>query len=239
MLELDVAGQRLRLLVGRAVHWPVRDTLLIADPHFGKVDTFARNGIPMPEAAAAHDVDRLAKLLQATAAARLVVLGDFIHARLHESDVAWRRLLDFRKRFSALTITVVRGNHDRHADALAAALRAELVDEPRLDPPFVYRHHPADKPAGYVLAGHVHPVVHVRTPARGRLRKPCFHFTETAGLLPAFARFTGGHNIKPTAADRVIAVDDQALVPLRPPGAAGRPTTRSAAPVPDTKPDTG
>jgi hypothetical protein len=38
-----VAGEKLGLFAERAIYWPARSTLLVADPHFGKAATFRRS----------------------------------------------------------------------------------------------------------------------------------------------------------------------------------------------------
>src|SRR5690606_39455983 len=54
-------------------------------------------------------------------------------------------------------MVLVRGNHDREAGDPPAALGIECVDEPMIEAPFVFAHHPAESTFGYVIAGHVHP----------------------------------------------------------------------------------
>jgi hypothetical protein len=74
-------GEQVLLHPDRALSWPARRTLVVADVHFGKDDAFRRAGIALPAGAARTDVARLARLLRRTRSERLVVLGDFFHAR--------------------------------------------------------------------------------------------------------------------------------------------------------------
>ena len=39
-LDLKLAGETLTLLPQRAIYWSARKTLILADPHIGKDDTF-------------------------------------------------------------------------------------------------------------------------------------------------------------------------------------------------------
>ena len=78
--ELDVYGERLVLRPDRSLYWPRANGLVIADPHFGKADTFRAFGLPVP-GGTEEPLSRLAAALADTGADRLVVLGDFWHAR--------------------------------------------------------------------------------------------------------------------------------------------------------------
>ncbi|MFG5408224.1 hypothetical protein ABXN37_09015 [Piscinibacter sakaiensis] len=65
-----------------------------------------------------------------------------------------------------------------------------------------------------MLAGHLHPCVHLSGRARDRLRLPCFHFAQGVGVLPAFGAFTGMHPVRRTPGDQVWAAADR-VVALR------------------------
>jgi len=190
-----------------SLYWPARETLIVADLHFGKADTFRAAGLPVP-GGGAGTLARLATALDATAAARLVVLGDFWHAR----DGRTARLLDelaaLRAARPALAIDLVRGNHDR-AGPPPAGWAASWLSEFVPDPPFCFAHFPEPTPAGYVLAGHLHPGVTVAGRGREVFRLPCFWFGPAVGVLPAFGSFTGTAQITPAPGDTVGAVADE------------------------------
>src|SRR5690606_41933465 len=78
---IDCAGERLHLLPERAVWWPAAGVLLVADVHLGKAATFRRLGQPVPAGTTAANLRRIEALSVRLAASRLVVLGDFLHAR--------------------------------------------------------------------------------------------------------------------------------------------------------------
>jgi len=48
MIECTVAGEKLVLLAERAVFWPAKKALFVADFHLGKAASFRRAGIPLP-----------------------------------------------------------------------------------------------------------------------------------------------------------------------------------------------
>src|SRR5689334_10139541 len=111
-LEITMNGECVRLWPERAVSW--NQTLFIADPHFGKAAAFRAFGISAPDGTA-EDLQRLEQLLVVTESRRLVVLGDFFHARAGCSEMTLGALGGWRARHAALEIVLVRGNHDRAA----------------------------------------------------------------------------------------------------------------------------
>ncbi len=210
VLEREVAGTTVRFLADRAVYWPARERLLLADLHLGKGDVFRAAGIPVPTGGTALDLTRLDALLRITEAKQLWILGDFLHGRRSlAAEQEWRELLAAHP---AVSTSVICGNHDRALDpvALAVTMMPEDVD----DGPFRFRHHPrprGDTGAHHVVCGHTHPVV--RLPGLpGRF--PAFALNPGELVLPAFSRFTGGLLIE-DAAQRWIACANGVLLDNR------------------------
>ena len=211
-LEIDVAGERLTLLPERAAWWPHTRTLLIADPHFGKAAAFRASAIPVPRGTTSEGLARLDGLLVRTGAARIVFLGDYLHARAGRSPETLRMLAEWRAVHPTLDVVLVRGNHDRRAGDPPAEAGVRCVDAPMRDGPFAFAHHPVASEQGYVLAGHLHPGVSLTGRARLRERLPCFWFGRRYGVLPAFGEFTGLADVSPEPGDRVVAVAEESLV---------------------------
>ena len=214
-VEVEVGGERVRLLGARGMYWARGATLFVADPHFGKADAFQAAGVPVPSGATAADLARLDACLAATGATRLVVLGDFFHAKASQSESVLDTLRTWRDHHPRLDVILVGGNHDRHAGPPPADLGIITVDEPFALGPFACCHHPPDAlepaPPGYALAGHLHPVAALRDVDGTRHRFPCFHVGARHAVLPAFGTFTGGHTIHPVRGDRVFVVCDGAV----------------------------
>lgn len=228
---LDLRGERLWLLPGRAAYWPARQTLLIADLHLGKGEILRRHGIPVPRGSTTADLDRIDRLLAATGSRRLLVLGDLVHGT-GPARAAWRqRLADWRAARPGLALAVVAGNHDRHVDL--AGLGFATLGPVHLEPPFLFSHAPSPRPPGdglVRLCGHLHPVLATRDDA-GRLRLPVFWLSDRTLVLPAFGALTGGHAVAPAPDDRLWAALDQVVAPW--PAAVGsrrRPREHNASP---------
>ncbi|RZA14803.1 MAG: phosphoesterase, partial [Lysobacteraceae bacterium] len=87
-IEVRLGGEPVRLLADRALYWPARRRLLLADLHLGKADTFRAAGIALPRGGTALDLARIAALVAAQGAEELWVLGDLLHGRTDLSS--WR-----------------------------------------------------------------------------------------------------------------------------------------------------
>ncbi len=170
--------------------------------------------IPVPGGTTTGDLIRLTALLERTGAQRLALLGDAIHARQGRAVKTLAAVAEWRTRHPALSILLVRGNHDRSAGDPPQELNIRCVDAPFVDLPFVFRHYPAASGEGYTLAGHIHPAVKLHGAGKQRVTLPCFHFTTGFGVLPAFGALTGQAIVEPSAGDRVYAVAGNEVVAI-------------------------
>lgn len=207
-VKFELCGQHLVPRADRTLLWADARTLIVADPHFGKADTFRAAGVPVP-GGADEPLDRLAAAVEETKAERLVVLGDFWHARPGRTDAVCDRLAAWRAERPSLAVELVRGNHDSAGPPPPGwgAWHTELID-----PPFVFAHFPKPSPAGYTLAGHLHPGVLLFGRGKQRLKLPAFRFGQRVGVLPAFGPFTGLAAEVPRSGERVFAVADGRVV---------------------------
>lgn len=212
----NVAGERLVLCAERGVYWQTRRMLLVADPHFGKAASFRALGVRVPRGTTIGTLGRLDALIARLAPARVVFLGDFLHAREGRSAETFAALAAWRGSHASIEMRLVRGNHDRRAGDPPSEVGIECVDGPVEDGPFALAHHPRAVSGSYVLAGHVHPCAVLVGAARQRERLPCFHFGGDVGVLPSFGEFTGCAEVLPNEGDSVwvVAEGRVVLVPL-------------------------
>ncbi|APA67380.1 ligase-associated DNA damage response endonuclease PdeM [Janthinobacterium sp. 1_2014MBL_MicDiv] len=212
---VELAGESLWLLAHKAVYWPARRMMVVADIHFGKAAAFRALGVPVPRGTTTQNLQALDALLAAHACEEIVFLGDFLHARAAHAAATVAAMQAWRARHPRLRLTLVRGNHDVHAGDPASALRIRMVDEPHTVGALSFCHHPDTVAPGYVLAGHVHPVFHLRA-AAGGLRLPCFLLGPSRAILPSFGAFTGGHAVRPGAGESVYVTADTAIFRIPP-----------------------
>ncbi len=74
------AGEAVELLPERALWWPARGLLFVADLHIGKAATYRALGQPVPGGTTQENLARLDALIARHAPAGIVFLGDFLHA---------------------------------------------------------------------------------------------------------------------------------------------------------------
>lgn len=196
--------------------------LFASDLHLGKADTIAAAGSPLSDAVLAGilaaDLARLTRAIARMHAARLTIVGDLLHApagltpTLVESVRAWREA-------NPIPIGVVPGNHDRRLASLADAWKLDILAERHEEPPFVLLHHPAREPGRFVIAGHEHPAVVLRT-AGDSVKLPAFHLSARGAdrllILPAFSRFTAGGSVRGFLGEqaRLFAIAEGSVIEL-------------------------
>lgn len=206
-MRTELAGQPVELLTERAILW--ERTLFLSDPHFGKDATFRAAAIPVPSATTTFDIDRLGVLIERTKCARLVILGDFFHARTSRDDGTLRALetLFTTGQGARVERVLVRGNHDRHAGDPPGAWGFGVVEDGARIGPFTLRHAPpaARGSDGFTLCGHIHPAIVLRGGGAERLRAPALWARQDHAVLPAFGSFCGMAKIAPMPGDRVFA----------------------------------
>ncbi|MGZ5155360.1 MAG: ligase-associated DNA damage response endonuclease PdeM [Caldimonas sp.] len=205
-------GRPLTLLPEKAAFIAASRTLLVADAHIGKAVSFRALGVPVPRGTTSETLAALSAVVARTGARRVVFLGDFLHSARAHAAATLAAVAAWREAHRALELVLVRGNHDDRAGDPPSGLALRVVDEPYAQDGFALCHHPERRSGEYVLAGHLHPCIHVggwRT--WEHLRLPCFWFGDAVGVLPAFGAFTGMHAIRPGAEERVFAVAGDAV----------------------------
>jgi DNA ligase-associated metallophosphoesterase len=213
-LTVGLGDEQLVLLPQKAAFWPRERMLIIADIHFGKAAAFRSFGIPVPKGTTTENLQALDALIELTGANHVLFLGDFLHARAAHAASTQAAMLAWRRRRCDLILTLVRGNHDKHAGDPARELGIDLVDEPYTVGPYSFCHHPDIAAPCYVLAGHVHPV-YVLATRSDALRLPCFIAGPTRMILPSFGAFTGGHALKPEPGERIWVSSGEAVHSVR------------------------
>ena len=209
-----VAGEVLELCPERAIYWPRHGMLLVADPHFGKAAAFRALGVNVPRGTTGEGLARLDKLLAEHRVETIVFLGDFLHAKEGRNDATFAMLAAWRASHTDVAMQIVRGNHDRRAGDPPADVGIECLDAPFMATPFALAHHPVEIAGSYVLGGHLHPCATLVGAGRQRLRMPCFWFSSTVGVLPAFGDFTGCAEVSAAGEDTIWVVADDGVVPV-------------------------
>lgn len=205
--------QTLWLSAQRCIYWEDRQTLIVSDLHFGKTGHFRKSGVPVPQHIYKQDLQRLLDLLQFFKPKELLVVGDFFHS--HENtELDWFRR--WRNDFIEVDITLVKGNHDILKDSWYQQAEIRVIPDQLHSGPFIFIHEKCtDSLDSYTFCGHLHPGIILGGLAKQSLRFPCFYFTTSHAVLPAFSLFTGMATIHPKEGEKVFAIVENSLVELQ------------------------
>jgi DNA ligase-associated metallophosphoesterase len=190
----------------RTLFWRQQEMLIVADPHFGKAQSFREFGIPVPHGTTSCDLDRLTRTIQIYNPDKLLFLGDLTHDKIVISTNFNRLIDNWRNRHVKLKLLLASGNHDRRSEAPPAPFNFDHVAERIRLAPFNFVHKPEAAASDYSICGHIHPAVNLK--GTGRLKEilPCFYFGRRFAIMPAFGSFTGNELVRPTSGDRVYVI---------------------------------
>ena len=212
MIECTVAGEKLVLLAERALFWPAKRTLFVADFHLGKAASFRRAGIALPSGTTNDNVERLGAAIDRTRAKEVVFLGDFLHSESGRTMGTLARFGSWRESRKSVSLTLVRGNHDKKAGDPPESWTMRCIEAGERLGTFVLNHEPGAARGGYALAGHIHPAVRLSASGEKSLRLPCFWFGARCGVLPAFGAFTGSAEVLPRRGDQVFVIAEHEVL---------------------------
>ena len=213
MQSVTIAGEHLLLHPDRAVFWPARRILFLADLHLGKGAHFRRAGIAVPQRLCEVNFARLRGLIEEFQPERILLLGDLFHS---DYNHVWGGFCDFTNGYPELTFELVPGNHDILPPSCYEEARLVTHEEIISVGPFSLSHHPLKDhqrlPGKYNLCGHVHPCVRLVDRGGGGMKLPSFYFGEREGILPAFGEFTGCAEVKVRPGDQVFVLAEDLVL---------------------------
>jgi DNA ligase-associated metallophosphoesterase len=190
MLDADLTG---------ALHWPERETLVVADLHLEKGSTLGHAAAPLPPYDTDETLDRLEEVIARRRPARVICLGDSFHDR----DAADLLPADLADRVRSLTTRHdwiwVTGNHDPDAPRHLGGTAADEVTIGGL----VFRHEARAGAVDGEISGHYHPKARVRVRGRG-ISGRCFVGDGRRLILPAFGAYAGGLDVRDPVVRRLF-----------------------------------
>jgi uncharacterized protein len=211
-----VDDEELCISAERSIFWEKEKALILSDLHLGKTGHFRKSGIAVPQNVYKEDLHRLMHLVQFFKAEQLIIVGDMVHS--HENReldlfVRWRNDIE------QVEVNLVRGNHDILSAKWYENAGVKVHEGSWNVRGFCFQHdagecETADEGTRYLFSGHIHPGIVIHGLGKQSLRFPCYYFTQTTCVLPAFSRFTGAASIQPQLGDTVFAIVNQSLVEL-------------------------
>jgi uncharacterized protein len=210
MPTLGFAGQEFRVVGDRALHWPARHAVLVADLHLEKASWFAARGQLLPPHDSHETLSRLAAIIAETEARQVWCLGD----NFHDDDGPHRMQPHARDLLASLCLAFswhwIVGNHDA---ALPSGIGGVILVEAELDG-LILRHEADPLDPRPEISGHFHPKYRAQG-ARGGVTRACFVAHETKLILPSFGSLTGGLSADHPALAAAMARPANALIPSR------------------------
>jgi DNA ligase-associated metallophosphoesterase len=200
----------------RCLYWEEEKALILSDLHLGKTGHFRKHGIAVPQKIFIEDMQRLMEQIGYFKPQRIIAVGDLFHSDANkEMDL----FLKWRQDIPGIEFILVKGNHDilkpewyQRADIKVYEGQWRLGNIH-----FVHDPEEMEEKAGesnYIFSGHLHPGIRFEGTAKQSLEFPCFHFTSTNGVLPAFSKFSGLATVRAKKHDHVFAIVDGKILSL-------------------------
>lgn len=198
----------------RCIFWQEQDALILSDLHFGKTGHFRKNGIAVPAGIYKEDLQRLVDLISYFTPKKIIAVGDLFHS---EANKELDLFLKWRNDFPEIDFILVRGNHDILDNTWYQKAGISVKEGMFTLGDFDFIHDPAEIATNlpgnhFIFSGHLHPGINIKGSGKQSLRFPCYYFSSTQAILPAFSKFSGLAMIKPKKKDTIFAIVDEKLI---------------------------
>ena len=210
-IKHKVNNQTFWLSATRTIFWEEQKALILSDLHFGKTGHFRKAGIAVPQSIYKEDLQRLINLIQYFKPQQIIAVGDLFHSKVNLELDLFKR---WRKDFDELNFLLVKGNHDILKASWYEDADIKVTDELLVGDILFIHQHCETRDDVFTFCGHIHPGVIINGLGKQSLRFPCFYFTKTQCILPAYSRFTGMATIEHSANDFVYAIVDDSVIHL-------------------------
>ena len=164
-----IKDQNLILTNQRALFWEQESALVLSDLHLGKTAHFRKNGIALPVDLIQEDLKRLSELILHFNPEKIIVVGDFLHAGKNSEFELFK---DFKSQFRELQIILIKGNHDRISEHHLLELGISEIHNIYKKNGLVFSHENIESPAEFVISGHLHPGISLKSSIRKYLKFP-------------------------------------------------------------------
>ncbi len=200
----------------RCIFWEEQQALILSDLHLGKTGHFRKHGIAVPQKIFTEDMQRLIDQIAYFKPRQVIAVGDLFHS---EANKEMDLFLKWRNDFPAIDFILVKGNHDiLQTEWYAQANVRVYHGQWKLDT-IHFVHDPGDidvtvSDVQYIFSGHLHPGIYFHGAGKQSLQFPCFHFSSSHAILPAFSKFSGMASVRAKKNDRVFAIVDDKIFPV-------------------------
>lgn len=190
--------------------WLEQNALLIGDLHFGKATHFRKNGIAINQQVALNDFIKLEKIIVETNPKTIYFVGDLFHSEVNSE---LELLKDVIEKFNEKDFILLKGNHDIIKKSFFENIRIQVLNQIQLGD-FILSHEPILNNSNYNIYAHIHPGIMLKGKAKQTLKFPCFYFSSSYAVLPAFANFTGLKIMDYKKTDTVFIIANNVVVKI-------------------------
>ncbi|MBV9986456.1 MAG: ligase-associated DNA damage response endonuclease PdeM [Chitinophagaceae bacterium] len=199
----------------RCLYWEEEKALILSDLHLGKTGHFRKHGIAVPQRIFIEDMQRLMEQIGYFKPQRIIAVGDLFHSDANkEMDL----FLKWRRDIPGIEFILVKGNHDILKPEWYQLAGIQVYQGQWKLGNIHFVHDPEEMEESgeytYIFSGHLHPGIRFEGAAKQSLQFPCFHFTSTNAVLPAFSKFSGLASVRAKKHDHVFAIVDGKILPL-------------------------
>jgi DNA ligase-associated metallophosphoesterase len=208
--------QTLWLSPARCIFWEEEKALILSDLHFGKTGHFRKSGIGVPQNIYKEDLHRLFTQIQFFKPSTLLIAGDMFHSHANkEIDF----FLKWRNDIAGISIFLIKGNHDVLTNKFYEEANIKVPGKKLSIKKFCFTHDFAleceTDGALFTFSGHIHPGIRVNGNGKQSFMLPCFYFSDTYAVLPAFSLFTGLYKVIPKKRDNVFALVENQVIKMK------------------------
>jgi len=195
------------LLPSRALYWPIRHVLVVADLHLGRIVSRAPKFVEDVQNA----LHRVSDALVQTQATRLLFLGDVFHMRnAYHPDIV--QVFDtWRASHAHIEMTLIRGNHERAMGDPPSQLCLHCVNPGYEEGGVTFLHEPRLM-STFTICAHLHPCLLVPTDRAIATTVPCFVWNQEYLFMPAFEDTIPGRVISRRFDEQYACIHNQQVV---------------------------
>jgi DNA ligase-associated metallophosphoesterase len=209
-------NQTLWLSPARCIFWEEESALIASDLHFGKTGHFRKEGIGVPQNIYKEDLHRLFSQVQFFKPSVLLITGDMFHSH-NNKEIDF--FLKWRKDLPNIKFHLIKGNHDVLPDEFYEEAKITVSKNKLSIKSFCFTHDyssdlKTQEKKHFTFSGHIHPGVRMKGNGKQSFMLPCFYFTESYAVLPAFSLFSGLYNLRPKKRDIVFALVENKVIRL-------------------------
>lgn len=195
------------LLPMRALYWPHRQMVIIADLHLGRV----MPRMPKIVENVQQTLLRVSEVLQHTNVNRLLFLGDVFHMRNTYHQELVGHFERWRATVAHVEMILVRGNHERAMGDPPRQLQLQCVDPGYEESGVTFLHEPRHSHS-FAMCAHLHPCLLVPTARAFATAVPCFVWNQEYLYMPAFEDTIPGRVISRRIDEHYACIHNQQVV---------------------------